>query len=421
MAERRTSVRLAVVGGNEVRAELMAIGADGQRSLEGIGRGAQSAGAGLRLLDGNAAAARQQIAHLRGQTGNLAAQFQDIGVQLAGGQSPFLIALQQGGQISQVLGPAGARGAVAALAGAFASLVSPVSLATIGIIAAGGAAFQYFSTLGDGEKSAEELQKQADQIGQVARKWGDAVPALQAYVAELERAKTTEGLKESGEVLRAEAYESAREQVEGMANALVVLRGDLELLAGPEQVATISELQSAFDELQSKVEDNSATSEDAERVVDALNRVMGLGAPTAEEFAASVGVLAGALGTAADEAARAQSQINAALNEMRKFREADALSMQNLERSERTAEQIVAEQERRNALTREQLRLEDETARIQERVREAGGVITPARRSGWRGRRSPPRSGAPRRRGQRPGPPAVAVEAGTRSCARRTG
>ena len=145
----------------------------------------------------------------------------------------------------------------------------------------------------------------------------------------------------------------------------------------PQQVATISELQSAFDELQSKVEDNSATSEDAERVVNALNRVMGLGAPTAEEFAASVGVLAGALGTAADQAARAQSQINAALNEMRKFREADALSMQNLARSERTAEQIVAEQERRNALTREQLRLEDETARVQERVREAGGVITP--------------------------------------------
>src|ERR687895_1750544 len=174
MAERRTSVRLSVAGGSEVRAELLAIGADGQRSLEAVGRGAQSAGAGLRLLDGTAAAARGQIASLRGQTGNLAAQFQDIGVQLAGGQSRFLIALQQGGQISQVLGPAGARGAVAALGAAFASLVSPVSLATIGIIAAGGVAFNYFSTLlGDGEKSTEELQAQAELIGQVARKWGD--------------------------------------------------------------------------------------------------------------------------------------------------------------------------------------------------------------------------------------------------------
>src|SRR5918992_5275373 len=147
MAERRTSVRLAVVGGSEIRAELMGIGADGQRSLEGIGRGAQSAGAGLQLLDGTAAAARGQIASLRGQTGNLAAQFNDIGVQLAGGQSPFLIALQQGGQISQVLGPAGARGAVAGLAAAFGSLVNPVSLATIRIIPAGGVAIQYFSTL----------------------------------------------------------------------------------------------------------------------------------------------------------------------------------------------------------------------------------------------------------------------------------
>lgn len=38
------------------------------------------------------------------QTANLAAQFQDIAVQLQGGQSPFTVALQQGTQISQVLG-----------------------------------------------------------------------------------------------------------------------------------------------------------------------------------------------------------------------------------------------------------------------------------------------------------------------------
>ncbi|WP_329605643.1 phage tail length tape measure family protein [Rhizobium alarense] len=43
----------------------------------------------------------------RSSAGNLAAQFNDIGVQLAGGQSPFLIALQQGSQIGQVLGPMG--------------------------------------------------------------------------------------------------------------------------------------------------------------------------------------------------------------------------------------------------------------------------------------------------------------------------
>ena len=79
------------------------------------------------------------------QTGNIAAQFQDIGVQLAGGQSPFLIALQQGTQLNGVLGQMGGgiKGVAAGLGSAFMSLVSPLSLITIGAIAAGGALVQW--------------------------------------------------------------------------------------------------------------------------------------------------------------------------------------------------------------------------------------------------------------------------------------
>ncbi|SMF65968.1 Phage-related protein [Xaviernesmea oryzae] len=67
--------------------------------------------------------------------GNLAAQFQDIGVSAAMAMNPLQIALQQGTQISAVLGPMGASGAVKALGEAFLSVVSPVSLVTIGIVA----------------------------------------------------------------------------------------------------------------------------------------------------------------------------------------------------------------------------------------------------------------------------------------------
>lgn len=79
----------------------------------------------------------------RFETANLAAQFQDIAVQLQGGQSPFTIALQQGTQIAQVLGRGGAGGTLELLKAGFASLLSPVSLATVGIIALGGAAVSY--------------------------------------------------------------------------------------------------------------------------------------------------------------------------------------------------------------------------------------------------------------------------------------
>jgi hypothetical protein len=138
----------------------------------------------------NLDAAAKSAASLRGQTGNLAAQFNDIGVQLAGGQSPLLIALQQGSQINQVLGQAGARGAVTALGGAFMSLLNPVSLATIAAITLGGTVIQYFTSLiSEGEKSEETLKAQAQLIDAVATKWGDAHPAIKAYNDELKRAQ----------------------------------------------------------------------------------------------------------------------------------------------------------------------------------------------------------------------------------------
>ena len=74
--------------------------------------------------------------------GNLAAQFQDIGVSAAMSMNPLQIALQQGTQISAVLGPMGAAGALKSLGNAFLSIISPVSLVTIGLVAAVAAGLQ---------------------------------------------------------------------------------------------------------------------------------------------------------------------------------------------------------------------------------------------------------------------------------------
>lgn len=98
------------------------------------------------------------------QTSNVAAQFQDIAVQLAGGQSPLLIGLQQGTQLTQALGTGGAAGAVALLGSAFKSLISPTSLATIGVIALGGAAVQYIGTALSGVGDLDERLKAHGQL-----------------------------------------------------------------------------------------------------------------------------------------------------------------------------------------------------------------------------------------------------------------
>ncbi|KAA0689859.1 hypothetical protein DTW90_30675 [Neorhizobium sp. P12A] len=79
------------------------------------------------------------------QTANIAAQFQDIAVQSALGQSPLQIALEQGTQLSSAFGESGAAGAVKALGAGFLSLVSPVSLVTIGLVAGTAALIEYVS------------------------------------------------------------------------------------------------------------------------------------------------------------------------------------------------------------------------------------------------------------------------------------
>ena len=104
------------------------------RAAKQLGRGQQTAASGFKT----SAAAAQNVAVASSgaafQTANLAAQFNDIGVTLAAGQSPFTIALQQGTQISQVLNSMGGGvGVLRSLGSAFASMVNPVSLATIGI------------------------------------------------------------------------------------------------------------------------------------------------------------------------------------------------------------------------------------------------------------------------------------------------
>jgi len=133
---------------------------------------AQRAGKGVR--DSSALAA--------GGVANLAAQFNDIGVMLAAGQSPLILAIQQGTQISQVIGPMGAAGAARALKEAFLSLLSPVTFLTIGSIAAGAALIQWMMNLGDASESADvAIAKQAGSLDSVRSQIQDLQGVTDTY------------------------------------------------------------------------------------------------------------------------------------------------------------------------------------------------------------------------------------------------
>jgi len=115
-------------------------------------------------------------------TSNVAAQFQDIAVTSAMGMSPLQIALQQGTQLSAVLGQQGAAGAARTLGAALLSIVNPVSLITIGLVGAAAAAIQYFSKSKSETKSLDDVLKDHEKaIGRVRDLWGEAADQRSKY------------------------------------------------------------------------------------------------------------------------------------------------------------------------------------------------------------------------------------------------
>lgn len=120
----------------------------------------------------------KQMRISRFATGNLAAQFNDIGVMLAAGQSPFTLAIQQGTQVSQVLNQMGSKKEmVAALGQSFTTFLNPVSLVTVAVIAGGAALFSWArASLGAGM----EAERLAERVGKVVEKFTDMQDEIRA-------------------------------------------------------------------------------------------------------------------------------------------------------------------------------------------------------------------------------------------------
>lgn len=146
-----------------------------------------------------------------GYTANLAAQFNDIGVMLAAGQSPLMLAVQQGTQINQVFAQMRASGqsAFAGVVSGITSMINPMSLATIGIIAGGAALAQWaMSALGASERT-DEL---ADAMDRLKESTEDAA-------IELERIRL--GLDNTEQAMAARIIEDARARIAELTADLV--------------------------------------------------------------------------------------------------------------------------------------------------------------------------------------------------------
>lgn len=267
-----------------------------------IQRERQAALASTAAIKGRNSALAAQPKTNNFNTSNIAAQFQDIGVTTAMGMSPIQIALQQGTQLSAVFNDLKRDGQSvgATLAGAFASVVSPISLVTIGVIAAGAAAFQYFSTvMTEGDKSAEVLKEQAALISAVAERWGDAVPALRDYADQLKRAQDNADLKKGAEIVNTNTLADVRKDIEDTRLSFGALQSDLQ--SGGEEATVIKELQTAFQDFAKAAEEGKVQTEEVERVQNALSAAINsTGLQSTSDFAEKFRELAAAALAAAD-------------------------------------------------------------------------------------------------------------------------
>lgn len=165
--------------------KLGATAAKTEAATESLGKSAGGAAGGLGAAGKQAKAIVPPIRSAGMHTANLAAQFNDIGVMLAAGQSPLLLAAQQGTQVNQVLNTMGGTGAqkLGALRTAFTSIISPSSLLTLGIIA-GGAALAQWALNADG--AATEAQELEEAIKTLTEQTAEAEAAVRAFFAGVE-------------------------------------------------------------------------------------------------------------------------------------------------------------------------------------------------------------------------------------------
>lgn len=203
---------------------------------------------------------------------NAGYQFQDIAVTAAMGMNPLMIGLQQGTQLASVV--SAMERPVAGLATAFASLISPVSLITIGLTAGTAALVQYFMTGSEGSDGMTgDLREQAELIARVAERWGDATPRLKAYADELNRVAEGNERLAAGEAAASAQYEPIVDILGSINKEFTAARRSLQGY-GDDAAPILRNLTTSFQTLQSKILEGTASTDDLKAAQDALNTAL---------------------------------------------------------------------------------------------------------------------------------------------------
>ena len=300
MAERNVNVRLQVIDGGKVKAELASVGEVGAKSLDGLAQRSQQA----------AQAVNQLRTH---EVSNLAAQLTDLGVQVASGQSFMTAMIQQGPQIAAVMGDRGVKASLVGVGTALASLITPTTAVLAGVAALGyGASIAFDAITNDADDSAKSLSRHEEIVRRIAERYGEA------------KDRAAEYNDQQRQIDIAEASGDARDRAKDYADHVAQLLRD----AGERSVA----VGSGGDIAQNPIFDVFA---------DALNRLRNAareGVPDVEAFRGEVAALINATDNPAVEklgyellemagaAQTAQDKLDSAKNSAERAGDAFALS-----------------------------------------------------------------------------------------------
>jgi len=307
------------------------------------------------------------------QMRNLAFQFQDIGTMLAAGQSPFMLLAQQLPQITMYGGQM--TGVMGALKSTVAGLISPLGLATTAFVLLGSAAISYFDELfTSGTKSEEQLKKEAQLIQDVVDKWGEALPALKAYNDERRKVEENKKVEDATAVAVADQWAKLREQVGGFTVEYADLMAQLQGAGAP--VEELERFRETFFNLKGNIEAGTATQKDYQAVTEALSTLLNsTSIPAIDSFASAISALIGPL----NEAARATAELNAQANMQTgkaPFEDYAANLIKGFDELSKKTDEFTANAAKRNAMSKDQLDVENEIARVRSEADKAGAVLT---------------------------------------------
>lgn len=153
----------------------------------------------------NFATGMGRVNNVQASVGNQFAQLNDIVVTSWGGMNPALIGMQQGMQVVQGLAGQSLPQALRTLGGAFATLLSPMTLLTVGVVAGGAALIQWGMSALDAGEDTDEFADSLDELGRIM----DEVDSISKVLN-----STTDELVETYGLASKRTLEFARDQAE---------------------------------------------------------------------------------------------------------------------------------------------------------------------------------------------------------------